>query len=168
MTVDEASGELRTADGGRVKARYLLAEDRISPDGVVVARDPGTGLTLWRVAGPLVATTTQVEGLYPSDTWSGPTVTWTRERCRGGHLTVVLTSDPNLYHENQVVTAFVNGKGAGRASVAPYGIEGLRVRTVPDDDGTCRVVFRMAKTKVPGGSDPRPLGAHFRAFDYRP
>ncbi len=168
VKVDEATGELRTADGGRVQARYLLAEDRISPDGVVVARDPGTGLTLWRIAGPLVATTTQVKGLYPRDTWSGPTVTWTRERCRGGHLTVLLTSDPNLYDENQVVTAFVNGKRAGRASVAPFGIEALRVPTVPDGDGTCRVVFRMAKTKVPGRHDPRPLGAHFRAFEYRP
>ena len=168
VTVDEESGELRTAAGGRVRAGYLLAEDRISPDGVVVARDSGTGLTLWRVAGDLVATTTQVEGLYPGDTWSGPTVTWTRERCRGGSLTVLLTSDPNLYDENQVVTAFVNGKRAGRVSVAPFGIESLRVRLVPDDKETCRVVFRMAKTKVPGPHDPRPLGAHFRAFEYRP
>ena len=168
VRVDEASGELRTASGGRVGAPYILTEDRISPEGSVVARDPGIGLTLWRVAGPLLATTTQVKGLYPGDTWSGPVVTWTRERCRGGTLVVTLTSDPSLYHEDQIVTAFVNGQVAGRSTIAPYGIEGLRVRAVPDEKGTCRVVFRTAKTKVPGGGDPRPLGAHFRGFDYRP
>jgi hypothetical protein len=167
VSVDKASGELRTAGGGLVTAQYLLSEDKISPEGVVVARDPGIGLTLWRVAGPLVATTTQVEGLYPGDTWSGPTVTWTRERCRGGALTVLLGSDPNLYQEDQVVTAYVNGNVAGRVTIAPFDIKALRVRTIPRD-GTCRVVFQMAKTKVPGEADPRELGAHFRAFEYRP
>ena len=167
VTVDEASGELRTATGGRVTARYLLAEDKISPEGAVLARDSGTGLTLWRVAGPLVATTTQVEGLYPGDTWSGPTVTWTRERCRGGTLTVLLGSDPSLYQEDQVVTATVNGEAAGQVTIAPFDIKALRVRTIPRD-GTCRVVFQMAKTKIPGDADPRELGAHFRAFEYRP
>ena len=54
------------------------------------------------------------------------------------------------------MTAFVNGKVVGRARVEPYGIAGLRVRTVPDDDGTCRVVFRMATTKVPGARRPPP------------
>jgi hypothetical protein len=167
VQVDEESGELRTASGERLDARYLLTEDRISPEGTILARDPGIGLTLWRVAGPLLATTTQVEGLYPGDTWSGPEVTWTRERCRGGTLTVLLGSDPNLYHEDQVVTAYVNGEVAGRATIAPFDLKSLRVQTVPSD-GTCRVVFRTAKTLVPGGGDPRPLGAHFRAFEYRP
>ena len=119
------------------------------------------------MSGPLVATTTQVEGLYPGDTWSGPIVTWTRERCRGGTLTVLLGSDPSLYQEDQVVTASVNGEAVGRVTIAPFDIKALRVRTVPVN-GTCRVLFRMAKTKVPGGADPRELGAHFRAFEYRP
>jgi hypothetical protein len=80
---------------------------------------------------------------------------------------VLLGSDPNLYHEDQVVTAYVNGEVAGRATIAPFDLKSLRVQTVPVD-GTCRVVFRTAKTLVPGGGDPRPLGAHFRAFEYRP
>ena len=65
------------------------------------------------------------------------------------------------------MTASVNDKVAGRVTIAPFDIKALRVRTVPED-GTCRVVFQMAKTKVPGGADPRELGAHFRAFEYRP
>jgi hypothetical protein len=167
VTIDEETGELRTTDGERVEAEYVLTEDAITPDGVVVARDPGIGITLWRVGGPLVATATTVEGLYPNDTWSGREVTWTRERCRGGTLTVGLSSDPNLFDEDQIVTALVGGEAAGRVRIAPAGTAELRVRTVPED-GTCRVVFRVARTKVPGGGDDRPLGAHFETFGYRP
>jgi hypothetical protein len=43
----------------------------------------------------------------------------------------------------------------------------LRVRPTPER-GTCRVVFRVAQTQVPGGGDDRELGAHFNTFDYRP
>ena len=89
----------------RARSATCSLEGTISPDGVVVARDPGLGLTLWRLDGPLVATTTEINGLYPNDTWSGKHVTWTRERCRGGTLTVSLSSDPNLFDEDQIVTA---------------------------------------------------------------
>ena len=170
VAIDEESGQIRTTDGRPVEARYVLTEDAISPDGIVLARDPGIGLTLWRTAGPLVATATQVEGLYPNDTWSGRTgrtVTWTRERCRGGTLTVTLSSDPNLFDQDQVVTATVAGRIADHTVIKPTGIGRLRVRTVPVE-GTCRVVFRVALTKVPGGADRRELGAHFKTFDYRP
>ena len=37
------------------------------------------------------------------------------------------------------------------------------MRTVPED-GTCRVVFRVARTKVPRDGDDRELGAHFNTF----
>ncbi len=144
----------------------MLTEDRITPDGVPLARDPGIGLTLWQVSGPLVATATEVEGLYPGDTWSGETVTWTRERCRGGTLVVALSSDPNLFDGDQLVTAKVAGKNAGSVSVPPTGTETLRVELEPED-GTCRVVFDVP-TKVPGKGDNRPLGVHFNTFGYRP
>jgi hypothetical protein len=165
--IDESTGEIRTAAGESVDARYLITEDAVSPDGVVLARDPGIGLTLWRVASPLVATATRIEGQYPGDTWSGRTVTWTRERCRGGTLTVSLSSDPQLFDEDQIVTASVGGEVVGRARIAPAGTARLRVRPTPQR-GTCRVVFRVARTKVPGGGDDRELGAHFNTFDYRP
>jgi len=161
------SGEITTASEGRVQAQYVLTEDQITPDGVLVARDPGIGITLWKVAGPLVATQTTVEGLYPGDTWSGRTVTWTRERCRGGRLTVTLSSDPNLFDEDQVVTATVGGRKAGGVRISPAGTAELPVRIKPVN-GTCRVVFRVAKTRVPGGGDRRVLGAHFSTFGYQP
>ena len=167
VTIDEATGEIRTMDGTRIAPRYVLTEDVISPDGVVVARDPGIGLTLWRVSGALRATATRIEGLYPGDTWSGRTVTWTRERCRGGTLTVALSSDPLLFDDDQIVTAIVAGKVVGRVRVQPVGTGQLRVRLRPER-GTCRVVFRVARTKIPGGGDDRELGAHFNTFDYRP
>ena len=167
VAIDEATGAIRTATGERVEARYLLAEDAVSPNGVVLARDPGIGLTLWRVAGPLVATATRIEGRYPGDTWSGRTVTWTRERCRGGTLTVALSSDPMLFDEDQIVTATVAGRVVGRTRIDPAGTAQLRVRP-RSEDGTCQVVFRVATTKVPGGGDERELGAHFNTFDYRP
>jgi len=167
VVIDEATGEIRTAAGEHVDTRYLLAEDAVSPDGVVLARDPGIGLTLWRVAGALVATATRIEGRYPGDSWSGRTVTWTRERCRGGTLTVSLSSDPNLFDDDQIVTASVAGTVVGRAQIAPTGTAQLRVRPRPER-GTCRVVFRVARTKIPGGGDDRELGAHFNTFDYRP
>jgi Dolichyl-phosphate-mannose-protein mannosyltransferase len=167
VTIDEETGEIRTTDGERVEAKYVLTEDAITPDGVVLARDPGIGITLWQIDGPLVATATVIEGQYPNDTWSGREVTWTRERCRGGTLTVGLSSDPNLFDEEQIVTALVDGEVVERARIAPTGTAELRVRTVPED-GTCRVVFRVARTKVPGGGDDRELGAHFNTFGYRP
>jgi hypothetical protein len=163
VTVDEETGEVRTADGEVVEAEYVLTEDALTPEGEVVARDPGVGITLRDVGGPLVATETAIEGLYPNDTWSGREVTWTQERCRGGTLVVGVSSDPNLFDDDQLVTAYVGGEVAGRARVPPDGSAELRVRTVPRD-GTCRVVFRVARTAVPGGGDDRRLGAHFDTF----
>ncbi|HEY8103737.1 MAG TPA: glycosyltransferase family 39 protein [Gaiellaceae bacterium] len=167
VVIDDATGEIRTLDGRRVQPRYVLTEDRITPDGVALARDPGIGITLWRVAGPLVATATTVEGLYPEDTWSGKTVSWTRERCRGGTLVVGLSSDPNLFDTDQRVTASIGGKDVREVLVPPKGTATLRVPLMPEN-GTCRVDFRVAETKVPGGGDDRELGAHFNTFGYRP
>ena len=167
VVISEDSGEITTVAGGRVQAQYVLTEDQITPDGVLVARDPGIGITLWRVSGLLVATQTTIEGLYPGDTWSGRTVTWTRERCRGGLLTVALSSDPNLFDEDQTVTATVGGRTAGSVRISPAGTAQLPVRIRPVN-GTCRVVFQVAKTRVPGGGDRRVLGAHFNTFGYQP
>ena len=80
-----------------------------------------------------------------------------------GQPPTMRTSIRILYDEDQIVTAFVGGEQAGRARIAPPGTAELRVRTVPEG-GTCRVVFRVARTKVPGGGDDRELGAHFDTF----
>jgi hypothetical protein len=123
-------------------------------------------MTLWRIEGPLVATTTSVEGIYAGDTWSGKTVTWTRERCGGGTLVTTISSDPNLFRQDQVVTASIAGRVVARTTVGPTEKRTLRVPTRPIG-GTCRVVFEVARTRVPGGGDTRELGAHF-SFFYRP
>ena len=65
------------------------------------------------------------------------------------------------------MTAFAGGELAGRARVAPTGTAELSVRLRPAN-GTCRVVFRVATTKVPGAGDSRELGAHFNTFGYTP
>jgi Dolichyl-phosphate-mannose-protein mannosyltransferase len=166
VTVDEKTGEIRTATGQRLDIPYLVTEDVISPDGEALAHDP-IGVTLWRVRQPLVVTETEVQGRY-EDTWSGARVTWTRDRCRGGTLIVSVSSDPKLFDEDQDITAAVNGDIVRRISVPPTGNAQLRVPLTPDGKGTCRVVFRVAKTRVPGNGDDRALGAHFNDFDYRP
>ena len=166
VTKREADGTYRTAEGQPVRGPYVLLDDSITPDGVPAARDPGRGMTLWRIDGPLVATTTTVEGLYPGDTWSGKTVTWSRERCGGGTLLATISSDPNLFSEDQVVTATIGGRVVARTRVGPTEKRTLRIRTRPIG-GNCRVVFEVARTRVPGGGDTRELGAHF-SFFYRP
>ena len=74
------------------------------------------------------------------------------------------------------MTAFAGGELAGRAGLRPSGTAELSV-TLRPANGTCRVVFRVATTKVPGGGDEprarRPL-QHVRlhavriAFDVSP
>jgi hypothetical protein len=157
------------ADGAPVRARYVLADGATDIRGREVARDPGIGLTLYRVDGPVVILS-HVRGLYPGDTWSGKHATYTRVDCTGGRLSVTLASDPSLYRSDQVVSATVNGKPAGSVRIPPTGRRTLTVPLVPEP-GTSRCVvhFTAAKTLVParvvpGAKDPRPLGAHFLSF----
>jgi hypothetical protein len=132
----------------------------------VVARDPGIGVALFRVDGPLVVPT-HVSGLYPNDTWSGRRVTYTRTHCTGGHVTVALGSDPGLFARPQIVTAREQGRVVGRARIDPAGT-GQLVAPLRPLGSVCTVRFDVARTAVPGHGDPRRLGAHFFAFDYGP
>jgi hypothetical protein len=167
VEVDRETGAIRTVAGDTLTAEYVLTEDAISPEGTFVARDRGIGITLWRTGGDVVATETRIEGRYPNDTWAGRVASWTRERCRGGTLTVTLATDPALYDDDQVVTAFAGREQVGRVRVPPVGTVDLSVPVEPRD-GVCRVVFRVATVRVPGNGDERELGAHFLNFDYRP
>jgi hypothetical protein len=147
-----------------VRARYVVVDGSIAPDGQVLARDDGLGLALWKLDGELISTTS-VTGLYPNDTWSGPEVTYRRLRCQGGTLTVTVDSDPSLFDEPQTVVA-LSGERRVVAKVAPREAEKLVVPLEPAN-GVCTVRFTVSPTKVPGPGDRRELGAHFRAFDYR-
>jgi hypothetical protein len=165
-----ADGRL-VADGTPIRASYVLADGSVDIAGRPVARDPRIGLSLFRVAGPVVVLT-NVEGLYPDDTWSGRTVTYSRVECPGGRLSTLLGSDPSLFSRPQVVTAR-SGDVVRRVAIAPAGQARLSVPLRPGPDRVCRVRFDVARTENPArldarSSDDRELGAHFLRFDYSP
>ena len=164
-------------DGRTVRpvVQYLLADSSLDLAGTVVARDP-VGVDLYRIDGP-IRVLTHVVGLYPNDTWSGPTVYYRRFDCHGGRLAVDLASDPGLFDRPQRVTAHVGGRVVASVSVPPAG---RRVLDVPlagsrGAPGVCAVVFTTGRVEVPAKVnpqarpvDPRPLGAHFLGFTYHP
>ncbi|MEJ7792296.1 MAG: hypothetical protein WKF65_10035 [Gaiellaceae bacterium] len=174
VRLDADDGTVRLASNAALDEEYVLLEGTISPDrGLEVARDRALGLTLWRLEEPLVSSETEIEGLYPNDTWSGKRVTFTRRNCRGGTLAVSLSSDPALFSERQTVTATVGNRVATRTRIAPAGTAVLHVPLQPRG-GDCRVVFDVAETKVPAEvlpgktDDTRELGAHFGDFHVTP
>jgi hypothetical protein len=158
-------GEELLAGGRVVRASYVLADGSVDLLGKRVAVDPGLGVTLYRVDGPLVVPV-HVTGLY-ADTWSGPSVLYRRTHCSGGRLAVRLGSDPALFGRTQVVTAFEGGRVVGGAQIPPAGTAPLGVNLTPVGN-VCTVRFDVLRTAVPGGGDTRVLGAHFLAFDYEP
>ena len=174
LTVDPETGLVTFPDGEDVTDDYLLADSSFEPDGEIVASDRGWGVNLWRVNRPLVSVV-KVDGLYPSDTWSGESVTYRRRRCDPGRLSVEVWSDPSLFLEPQTVVARSNGSVVGRVTFEPEDRARLSVPVKPDaTTGDCRVVYTVGRTAVPeevtDGSNPdaRVLGAHFDRFVYRP
>jgi hypothetical protein len=171
VRVDPRDGLVRLPDGGPLTVDYLLTDGSVTPDGDVVVRDDLLGTTLWRVGGEVVSTTT-IRGLYPNDSWSGETVTWRRRLCRGGDLTVSLSSDPSLFESPQTVQASTDGARIAQVRLEPNKRAKLRV-PLPPGRRTCVVHFRVLPTAVPadvlpGSNDRRELGAHFNAFVYTP
>jgi hypothetical protein len=156
--VSRRAGGVLVADGRPVRARYALADGSVGLAGDVLASQ--AGLALYRVDGPLVSLT-EIRGVYP-DGWSGPAVTYTRERCTGGRLSVLLRNDVALFRRN-VVTATVAGRRAGRVELRAADRR-LVVPLRPDARGICRVRFAVAFTAVPA-ADPRRLGVHFLRFE---
>lgn len=165
VSVRRGTGLVVREDGEPVRESYVLVDGSIDPDGEPLARDERKGLTLYRLTGPLVSLTS-VEGV-DDDRWSGRTVRYSRLRCRGGTLTVLLSSDPGLYRDDQHVEARVGPRLVARASVPPVGTVELRVPLEPRR-GRCVVEFEVARTRVPGGGDPRAVGVHFDAFHFSP
>jgi hypothetical protein len=170
VRVDPRDGVVRLPNGEPLEAEYVLAGYTFILDGDVVARDPVLGTTLWRVGGPVVSQSS-VAGLHYGDRWSGETVTWTHQRCRGGELWVLLSSDPAFFDSPQTVTA-VHRKTRAQVRVPLEGSTPLRV---PLEDGVrkCVVRFRVSPTAVPsevsqGSKDGRELGARFNSFVYEP
>ena len=164
---ERADGTL-VAAGGRVPAvRYAVSYADIA--GTVLERDRGIGLALYRVDGPLVVLT-RVDGLYP-DSWGGRRVSYRRNQCAGGTLTVRLGTDEHLFTRPQLVTAREGGRVVGGKLIVPGQEPTFAVRLRPDATKTCEVVFTTAIIRVParvqpGSTDTRRLGAHYFAFDY--
>jgi hypothetical protein len=151
-----------------VRAQYVLADGSSDVGGRAVARDPRIGVKLYRVDGPVVLLS-RVTGLYPNDTWSGKSVVYRRVQCEAGRLSVVLGSDPSLFSTTQTVVAREQAQVVGRVRIAPAGQARLTIPLQPTEPGqVCTVRFTVGRTIVPGKNDPRRLGAHFLAFDYRP
>jgi len=168
ISIGPADGILRRADGSPLTDRYLVTDASLELDGRALARDLPLGLTLWQVAGP-VARKVDVAwtGLYPNDTWSGPTVQYVRRNCTPGVLQVALHSDASLFLTPQTAVASVGGTPVARVRFQAPDDAVLRVPLRPKD-GVCRVRFDVAPTAVPGGGDGRRLGVHFDAFNYEP
>jgi 4-amino-4-deoxy-L-arabinose transferase-like glycosyltransferase len=175
VTIDRATGDVTLPDGVPVTDAYLLADSSFEPDGEALASDKGWGITLWRVNPPLVSVVS-IDGVYPSDTWSGKTVTYVRRRCLPGRLSVTLSSDAGLFIDPQTVVARSNGDVVGRVRFDPSRRVVLTVPVTPSPGatGVCRVDYTVTPTEVParvtGGEspDPRELGAHFNRFVYKP
>lgn len=168
VRVDPADGILRRMDGSPLTDRYLVTDASLELDGRALARDVPLGLTLWRVAGSAARKAeVTVTGLYPSDTWSGARVEYERRRCSPGSLQVVMHSDASLFHVPQTVIASVEGRTVARVRFQAPDDATLRVPLRPDGS-TCRVMFHVSPTAVPGAGDHRRLGVHFDAFNYDP
>ena len=148
------------ARGAPVRQPYVLTEEAVSLAGEVVARDRLKGMVVRRTDG-LLRVGYRVSGLYPNDTWSGKSVTYTRLRCTGGAVTAVVQRDPNLTSRAQTVQTLqrkVTLVGDKQAT--------LTVPLRPARGGVCRATFTVSPTAVPGPQDPRVLGVHFLAFRY--
>jgi hypothetical protein len=161
-------GRLVTASGRVPHVRYAVSYVDLA--GRPLARDPGIGLTLYRVAGPLVVLT-RVHGLYEDDTWAGRTVTYRRAECTGGQLSVRLGTDSKLFNRDQLVTAREGGREVASITIPPTRQVTLGVPLEPNAAGSCDVTFTSRILRVPaevqrGSDDRRPLGAHFYTFDY--
>ena len=61
------TGPVRRLDGTPLRERYALLDGTFDPFGDPIARDPGTGMTVWRLRGPLESSAVDVLGLYQQD-----------------------------------------------------------------------------------------------------
>ena len=159
-----ADGVLQLPNDAVVRSRYVLTDTTVPLAGKVIGLDDVRGLVLRRTGDGVVAIASRVSGVY-ADGWSGPQVTYTRLRCRGGSVTAFVTSDEKLFPGAQKVTA-------GGKSVTVRAPDVARL-TVPlrSRAGICRATFTVSPTAIPsvvrGNGDGRRLGARFVQFAYR-
>ena len=140
---------------GQPPERLLLSDGTLDLRGARRVSDVKAGVSVWAVVRP-VRSVTDVRGLYPGESWSGPIVVYRRIQCAGGAVRVDVLGDPSLFRRPQTVRA------NGVAYVVRPGVRtGI---TVPLDQ--CAARFVVSPTRVPGGIDQRRLGIHFLTFAY--
>lgn len=168
--IDPASGELRDALGGTVHADFVLVDTQTDLVGEEVAADPGRGMRLLSVTGP-VTVAEQVSGVF-ADRWTGASAQYARFGCDGGELEVALSSDPTLHTSPQTVVAFAGEIELAQATLDPVQASTTLVVPLLETDGACVVQFSISPTAVPaeviGTPDTRALGVRFDGLRYRP
>ncbi|MDQ2911490.1 MAG: glycosyltransferase family 39 protein [Actinomycetota bacterium] len=168
VTPDPKTGTLTVA-GTAVRSHYVLADTSLLLPVRPVATDPGVGMALYRVDGP-IRLTGRLGGIY-SDAWSGSRVSYTGYDCHGGHLTVRLTGDPDLQPRPQTIVARSGTRVLGRIVVRPRHFHVPFTIPLVGKDGTCDVTYSISPTAVPadvlGRPDTRELGIRFESVAYR-
>ena len=158
---ERRDGTLATAAGAAPHVRYVVSYVDVA--GKVLARDSQIGLALYRVDGPLVILT-RITGVYP-DTWGGRVVTYHRNRCTGGTLSMRLGTDEHLFTSDQTLTVTERGRVVRTITIAPTDLPTVKIPLRPAN-GMCAVRFTAAKVRVPGPDDQRRLAAHYYSFDF--
>ena len=159
-------GLLRDTEGRTVRAEYVLTDQDSLIAGTPVAEDPGAGMTLYKVGGPL-RVKQRVDGLYP-DRWAGGSVHYVRHDCRPGTLVVRVNTEPEL-RQGRPVTIDAVSKGGERGSVVlrPGQWSGRLLVPLRPRQGICDIDFTIspiASALHLGAGDTRELGARFESF----
>ncbi|HVM56554.1 MAG TPA: glycosyltransferase family 4 protein [Gaiellaceae bacterium] len=176
VAADQATGVLVGLGGRTIQDPYVLASDTVDLVGKVVARDPAKQLVLYKVTAP-ARITTVVSGLYPTSAgvspWSNASPSWTRLQCAGGTLTVVVSSDNQLFRDTpQTVT--VSGTTPARTiRLSPSTDHRALSFPLTPQHGNCHVAFSISPARRPaqyvkGSTDERLLGLHFDSIGYAP
>jgi hypothetical protein len=168
---DPKTGALVVVGGKSVSAQYVLADTSLLLRGRAVATDPGEGMALYRVDGP-VRLVGRLSGIY-ADSWSGPQASYTGYGCHGGYLSMRLTGDPDLQPHPQTIVATSGKRELGRVVVRPRSFHHPFTIPLVGKSGTCDVTFTVTPTAVPaqvfpGRPDTRVLGIRFEDVTYRP
>jgi hypothetical protein len=170
ITIDPRDGVARDLRGKIIRAQYVLTDKSLKVAGQTIATDPGLGMALYRVAGPVRLIVRQLEGVYP-DLWSGPNVGYTRYPCVSGTLFVELAGYAKLL--SRPVTVVARSAGKVLSIVVPPSAD-HRTLAIPlrPENKRCHVAFSISPTVVPadvlGSGDTRELGIRFKRVTFRP